>query len=153
MNGTAPGGSDLHDSGEIGVTQRFVPNLPLGVLLFGRVQTKIDGVWTARDFTFQVIGNTTSSVNQVKSALWATNFVRQMASDDDGRPFGWSKLVQSVGPRYNALDTDYATTLLQILGEVNIQTPVRRLQVAFNEIGRASCRERVEDSGRQRAVK
>ncbi|PYR16295.1 MAG: hypothetical protein DMF98_28235 [Acidobacteria bacterium] len=130
--GTAPGGSDLHDSGEIGVTRRFVPNLPLGVPLFGQVQAKIDGVWTASDFTFQVTGNTVSSVNQVKGALWATNFVREMASDDDGRPFGWSELVRSVAPRYNALDTDYAATLLHVLGEVNILTPARRLQVAFN---------------------
>jgi hypothetical protein len=130
--GTAPGGSDLHDSGEIRVTQRFVPSLPVGVPLFGRVETKIDGVWTASDFTFQVTGNTVSAVSQVKGAVWATNFVRQMASDDDGRPFGWTELVRSVGPRYNALDTDYAAMLLQILGEANMLTPVRRLQVAFN---------------------
>src|SRR5206468_6453464 len=80
--GTTPGGSDLHDSGEIHVTRRFVPNLRVGPL-FGRLQTKINGTWSASDFTFTVLANTVSPDRQVESALWATYLVRNMALSDN----------------------------------------------------------------------
>ncbi len=41
--GTSPGADDLDDSGEIHVTRRFVPDLPVGVPLFGRLETRIAG--------------------------------------------------------------------------------------------------------------
>src|SRR5206468_2298792 len=80
--GTAPGAADLHDSGEIQVTRRFVPQLPIGTL-FGRVQTKIAGQWYSTDFTFTVTANTVSSDEQIQSALWATHMVRAMAAIDN----------------------------------------------------------------------
>jgi hypothetical protein len=39
--GTSAGAGDLHDSGEIFVTRRFVRDLPIGVTLYGEVQTLI----------------------------------------------------------------------------------------------------------------
>src|SRR6266702_1106501 len=85
--GTAFGASDLHDTGEIHVTRRFVPALPIDVPLFGRLQTKINGQWYTTDFRFTVGANTVSAAVQIDSALWATDFVRMMAPSDN-QPFG-----------------------------------------------------------------
>jgi hypothetical protein len=131
--GTAFGAGDVHDTGEIHVTRRFVPNLPIGVPLFGRLQTKISGQWYATDFRFTVGANTVSAAVQIDSALWATDFVRMMAPSDN-RPFGWTALARQVASQaqYNAFCTDYAATLLHVLDEMNIQTAARRLDLSFN---------------------
>ena len=131
--GTAFGAGDVHDTGEIHVTRRFVPNLPIGVPLFGRLQTKINGQWYATDFAFTVGANTVSAAVQIDSALWATNFVRTMAPGDN-RPFGWTALASQIASQsqYDAFCTDYAATLLHVLDEMNIQTAARRLDLSFN---------------------
>lgn len=128
--GTAPGAADVHDSGEIGVTRRFVPNLPVGTL-FGRVQTQIGGQWVATDFTFTVAANSQSTAIQIKTALWATDLVRNMAPPDN-RPFSWTPLAQTLGPRFDALCSDFADTLLDVLDQMNFQLTARRVAVAFN---------------------
>ena len=131
MVGTSPGGYDLHDSGEIHVNRRFVPDLPVGIPLFGRLETRTAGTWKTSDFTFTVAAASTAMASQIDAALWATRFVREMASEHH-RPFGWTELSQMVPPRYNAICTDYAAVLLRILHEVNVQAPARRFDVAFN---------------------
>ena len=128
--GRTAGASDLHDSGEIAIPARFVPNLPLG-LLYGRLETKIDGQWYARDFTFSVAANTVSSAQQIKSALWATDLVRGM-SPIDNRPFAWGGVFETIGTRYYANCVDYALTLLHVLQQMNSQLQARRLDVALN---------------------
>jgi hypothetical protein len=130
--GTTPGGVDLHDSGEIHVTSRFVPNLPLGTPLYGRLQTKIDGLWYPSDFAFSVGDNNVSTALRIKSALEATDVVRTMASDVDGRPFGWTGLSPAVWPRYNAVCSDFAALLLQVLTDMNVGLSIRRLDIAFD---------------------
>jgi hypothetical protein len=130
MIGTTPGGSDLHDSGQIAITRRFVPNLPVGTL-FGRLQTNIGGQWLTSDFTFTVVANTASTVIQIKNALWATDLVRNMAPPDN-RPFSWTLLAATVGTELQALCSDYAETLLSALGQLNLQLSVRGLTSAFN---------------------
>ena len=132
--GTAPGRSDLHDSGEISVTRRFVPSLPAGTLLYGRLQTRLNGTWQASDFTFRVQANTSSASNQIASALVATDAVRMMALTDD-RPFTWTPLAEQITPRFTAVCTDFAAALLSVLTEMNIQLSARRLDVAFNPNG------------------
>ena len=119
------GVGDVHDTGEIHVTRRFVPHLPIGVPLFGSLQTKISGQWYATD-TFTVGANTVSATVQIDSALWATDFVRSMAPSDN-RPFGWTALARQIASQsqYNAFCTDYAATLLHVLDEMNIQTAAR----------------------------
>ena len=87
--------------------------------------------WSASDFTFTVAGASTSMAPQIAAALWATRFVREMASEHHRR-FGWTELSRIVPPRYNAVCTDYAAVLLRILGEMNVAAPARRLDVAFN---------------------
>jgi len=125
--GTAPGAADLHDSGEIQVTRRFVPQLPIGTL-FGRVQTKIAGQWYSTDFTFTVTANTVSSDEQIQSALWATHMVRAMAAIDN-RPYSWTELAAR---RYFVTCYDYSLILLQLWTEMNGQVPARRLAIALN---------------------
>jgi len=131
--GTAFGASDLHDTGEIHVTRRFVPALPIDVPLFGRLQTKINGQWYTTDFRFTVGANTVSAAVQIDSALWATDFVRMMAPSDN-QPFGWTALARQIASQaqYDAFCTDYAATLLHVLGEMNMQTAARRLDLSFN---------------------
>jgi len=135
--GTAAGASDLHDSGIINVTRRFVPNLPLNVALYGRIETNIDGQWLPADFTFTVAANSFSEAAQIDAALWATHFVRSMAPSDN-RPFGWTPLLAAVAPRYDALCSDFAAVLRQMLHEVNIALPARRLDLSFNGTSRSA---------------
>ena len=129
--GTTPGGADLHDSGAIHVSQRFVRGLPTGAVLYGRVQSLIGGQWLASDFTFVVAANTASAALEIKSALWATDFVRNMALEDN-RPFEWTELFTAIAPQYSAVCTDYSSTLLRVLAEMNLDLPARRLDVAFD---------------------
>jgi hypothetical protein len=126
--GSTPGGNDLHDSGEIYVTQRFVPALPLG-LLYGQVSTELQGQWQSSDFTFTVTANTASVAVQIQSALWATDVVRQMALTDN-IPFSWT-ILASVTPGI-ANCANYAEALLAVLTDTNVQLPARRLDVALN---------------------
>jgi hypothetical protein len=131
--GTTLGGSDLHDSGEIHVTQRFVPNLPLGPL-FGRLAAKIAGQWQSTDFTFSVVANGTSPALQIKSAEWATDVVRSMALSDN-HAFSWTALSSVVFPRLSAVCSDYAQALLRVLAEMNVQLTSRQVDVAMNPNG------------------
>ena len=129
--GSTPGGNDLHDSGVINVTQRFVPALPLG-LLYGRVLTNVQGQWQPSDFTFTVTANTASAAVQIQRALGATDVVRQMALADNV-PFSWT--VLAVAPGVTVTCVDYAEALLDVLADMNIQLPARRLDVALNPNG------------------
>ena len=125
--GRVPGSNDLHDSGEIDVTRRFVPDLPVGQL-FGRLDTKIDGTWYSTDFTFSVAANTISAQFQIDTAFWATHFVRGMAAADN-RPYSWTELAAK---KYSANCADYAAMLLRVWAEVNGRFAVRRLDLALN---------------------
>ena len=129
--GTTVGGTDLHDSGEIHVLRRFVPNLPAGTPLHGRLYTKIDGQWLSNDFNFTATSTAASSVAQMKSVLWAADWVRSM-SDIDDRPYGWTELLRDVGPRYVAVCSDFSATLLRMLGEMNVSLQARALHIAFD---------------------
>jgi hypothetical protein len=129
--GTSPGAGDLHDSGEISVTRRFVSGLPVGVPLFGRLETRLGGEWSTDNFTFTPSHDGLAQAIRVESALWAADFVRTMAPADH-RPYGWTPLLTAIAPRYKALCSDYAALLLQVLVEMNVGLPARRLDVSFN---------------------
>jgi hypothetical protein len=129
--GTAAGGNNLHDSGEIQVTRRFVPNLLIGTL-YGRVETKIDGQWFSNDFTFSVRANTVSTSIQIDSALWATHFVRSMAPSEGhhpNRPYSWTKLAER---RFLVYCSDYTATLFDVWSQMNGHLPISRLDVTLN---------------------
>jgi hypothetical protein len=132
--GTTAGASDVHDSGEIHVPQRFVPNLPVRPL-FGRLYTKIAGQWSWTDFTFSVAANSIQPALQVKAALWATDFVRRMAVAD-GTAFSWTELSAALDDtQLRAACYAYAVTLLQVLSEMNVQLQSKRFDITFNSNG------------------
>jgi len=131
--GSSLGANDLHDSGEIHVTHRFVPHLPRRAL-FGRLQTKVNGQWYTSDFTFTVAANTVSAPLQIANAVWATEVVRGMALIDN-RPFTWTELAGRIAPRLLANCVDYEEMLLQLLGEMNLPLSARRLDAALNPNG------------------
>jgi hypothetical protein len=130
--GSAPGGTNLHDSGEIHVTRRFVTGLPLGTA-YGRLWAKVGGQWVTSDFTFSVGANSLPDL-RIKNALWATDVVRQMAASDN-RPFSWTLLSSRIAPRVTAVAADFSGTLLQVLSEMNLQLQAQRLDVAFDPNG------------------
>jgi hypothetical protein len=57
--GTTQGGKDLINTGEIQATSYYALGLPTGQTLYGRIWTKISGVWYYNDITFVV----TNSLN------------------------------------------------------------------------------------------
>jgi hypothetical protein len=130
--GTKPGTSDLHDSGEITVTRRLIPNLPVGPVLYGRLGTRVGEEWQTTSFTFTVASNTVRSDDRITTALWAAGFVRGMANISN-LPFAWTPLWNRM---YTTGQTvtfcgDYAEILVGILAEVNVETDVRVRQVVF----------------------
>jgi len=130
--GTQPGTADLHDSGEITVTRRLVPNLPVGPVLYGRLGTRVGEEWQTSSFTFTVASNTVRSDDRITTALWAAGFVRGMANIGN-LPFAWTPLWNRI---YAAGQTvafcgDYAEILVGILAEVNVETDARVRQVVF----------------------
>jgi hypothetical protein len=130
--GTKPGTSNLHDSGEITVTRRLVPNLPAGPVLYGRLSTRVGEEWQVTSFTFTVASNTVNSDDRITTALWAAGFVRGMASIGN-LPFAWTPLWNRMytGGQTVAFCGDYAEILVGILAEVNVDTAARVRQVLF----------------------
>ncbi len=134
--GTSPGANDLHDSGPIRMTKRLVPDLPLGATIYGRLSTAIGGQWYTRDFTFSSVSTSVTTTMRIKTALWATDFVRSMAGTSN-----LPSIVTPLADTLSALDLPFATcvdfskTLLAALADVNIGASVRLLDVAFNPNG------------------
>lgn len=135
--GTQAGASDVHDSGEIELTRRFVRDLPVGVPLFGRLSARLDGVWQAIDFSFVAASSQPSIDAEIESALFLTDLVRRSADDRNG-VFTWTELWQGLR-RYNktsAFCLDYAETLLALLTvDLNVSSQVRKLTTSFQSNG------------------
>ncbi len=138
--GSSLGASDLHDSGEIRVTRRFVDNLPIGGQLFGRVSTKIAGLWYSADFTFSLATNVATSATRISAAMWATNLVRGMTSSLSNRPYRWTPLWDAIdgvtaidGITYGASCGTYAQVLLSVLSEMNLGLQVRGVTIRFSQ--------------------
>lgn len=128
--GTQPGGSELDDSGEIRVNRRFVRGLPTGTNLFARVSARVSGSWIPLDFSFLVAGETGSLGHRIDSALWATDFVRQMAGTNN-LPLPATELA-AVTDGAAAFCNDYAQALQNILVAMNAGLPTRVQNVCMN---------------------
>jgi hypothetical protein len=116
-----PIGAALRDSGDIRVPRRFFSDLPLGWYV-GRLSTKINGVWQQQLFRFQVTGTGRSLDEELKSARWATTYVRDMA-DANNWPLRSSLLSDvAFGNNGQANCTDYANTLLRVLQQMGVGT-------------------------------
>ncbi len=130
--GTTPGGDDLHDSGAIFSTKRFVRGLPLGVTLYGRLSTEIPGEWRFTDFTFSAASDDPSATAIVDAALWQTGRIRAMA-DANNQATPWSELGRTLPATQFPLAVcgDYARVLLTALAQLNTGADSRELDIAF----------------------
>jgi hypothetical protein len=139
--GTLPGANDLHDSGTVRATRRFVPDVPTGVTIYGRLSTSIGGQWTAQAFTFTAVTSTIAATTKVTNALWATHAVWSMAplsgSPLQGSPQIAAELsdVLSGEAKTAPVCTDYALELQSVLAQMNIGSSVQILNVALNPNG------------------
>jgi hypothetical protein len=130
--GSVPGAADYHSSGQILTTTRFIDSLPSNTTLYARLWTQLDGAWLHTDSLFRVAGHPLAFGGRLQTALSLTDQVRGMADFGNLTTEGTllHELAASHG-RLQALCTDYAETLLQLLREYGIG-PARYLNVGFN---------------------
>jgi FG-GAP-like repeat len=133
--GSQAGAANLHDSGRIQVTRRFVTGLPQGVTLYGRLLTETAAGWAPFDFPF-VVGPGVSAPSidmQIAAAMELTADVRAMASAAN-QPHGWTPLFDyTTGAGYwGASCPDYAVVLTQLLAQARVTLSNRMFNVAFN---------------------
>jgi hypothetical protein len=131
--GSMPGGHDVADSGPISVPRYFASNLPTGVTLYGQLFVEdSSGNWQlAQDFTFSAASNTIANSTVVQTALWAVNYVRQMANDSN-IPYPGTVLEDVIYPRTNAVCSDYAAALVDVMVDMNVPLSFRTLEVEFD---------------------
>ena len=117
------------DSGDITISRYFAESLPVGPYT-GQLGTEIGGQWYWTSFSFTVINTGSSMANEVASALWATDYVREMA-DAHGYPYSWTILENSVNwtilegslkgsGQIQANCGNYRDILLELLKEMNV---------------------------------
>ena len=130
--GSTPGGADLHDSGEIRTTTRFIDSVPLNTSIYARLWTQLDGTWYHSDASFRVAAGPASFNSRLDTALSLTDQVRMMADFQGITAEGTllDKVAASNG-RWWAMCTDYAQTLFLMLQEYGIG-PARYLNIGFN---------------------
>lgn len=133
--GSAPGAADLVDSGPVQVLRRFLPPLPRGVPLYGRLESALPDRLDVQAFTFQLPDDAAAptAATELESALWATAFVRSMAGLDNV-PAPYTVLeaeIRRLGLPA-AFCSQYASALLVVLGQMNLTIPSRPLTIGFN---------------------
>lgn len=133
--GTSVGAGNLHDSGRIDATRRFVRGLPQGVRLYGRLSTETSAGWQPFDFTFVVRPGTPAADvgTQIDASMALTAEVRAMASATNA-PFGWTPLFAYATGHgdWGASCSDYAVVLARLLAQLNVTLSSRVFHVAFN---------------------
>jgi hypothetical protein len=136
--GTTVGAHNLHDSGPIVVSRRFVRGLPKGVTLHARLSTETASGWTARDFTFTTAsGGPESDVTaELDASMELMAAVRAMASPLNA-PFAWTPLFKHAVSHdaWVATCWDYARVLNTLLQQLNTGLASQVFNVAFNPNG------------------
>ena len=136
------GSSTVVDSGPITVPRYFAETLSQGAYT-GQIGTEIGGQWYWSGFSFVVTNTGPSMDKEIASALWATDYVRNMA-DFYNHAYSWTKLASSANP-YGRLSTsvncaDYRNALFSILSEMNVagRLPTdlrpRSLNIGFDNV-------------------
>jgi hypothetical protein len=131
------GSSLVLDTGPITVPRYFDEMLGLGSYT-GQLGTEIGGQWHWTTFTFVVTKTGPSMANETNSALWATDYVRNMA-DAQNYPYAWTELQSNVSAaqRIPADCTQYRDTLLYVLSQMNVTKRLptseqpQELEIAF----------------------
>ncbi len=108
------------DSGPITVSRYFAESLPLGSYT-AQLGSEFGDQWYWTNLSFTVTQDGGNMANELASALWATDYVRQMA-DLSNWAFPWTSLMTELRTemRIQAYCSNYANTLVQVLGQMNI---------------------------------
>lgn len=129
--GSRPGGSDLHDSGVLHVTHRFVEMLPAERELFATLTTVYSDRSSDRHFELRAQPGAPTEGDLVEAALAATAEVRAMA----GLSGAWPRtmlddVVRQAGARGPGC-VEFALTLLGALAEQGNRLPSRVLNTCL----------------------
>jgi hypothetical protein len=150
--GTSPGGSDIDDSGPVGVDQRLVPTPLATQTLYATLDTYYSTVTVARQIEFVAISGAISTSDRVAFARILTAEVRGMGNVDN-QPYAGTLLYAAgaIARRGTVTCTDYTTALLRALADANAGLSARAVDVCLNP-NSFDCHELVEaldpDSGR-----
>jgi hypothetical protein len=114
------GSSLVLDTGSVTIPRYFDEALPLGSYT-GQLGTEVGGQWYWTSFMFTVTKTGSSMANETNSALWATDYVRNMA-DAQNYPYEWTVLAGTTSgrDRIQALCNDYRDALLEVLTSSNV---------------------------------
>ena len=124
--GTAPGGSELFQSGFVSGTKVYVPSLPQGPTLYATVQTRFLAGGTAATASSFTAGNTALSATQRRDlAIGLAATIRGMAANTDPTPFSVLFNVTRYQGRDYSNCTDFATSMLQAVRESNLGVATR----------------------------
>jgi hypothetical protein len=123
--GSSPGGAELHDSGIVHVTRRFVRELPAGPRLFATLTTVYADRSLDHQFTLRARPGVPSEQTFLNAALAATATVRAMAGEDGAWPRTLlSEVVRQKGTRGPGCE-EFALALLRALAEQDNRLPSR----------------------------
>lgn len=130
--GSAPGGSEILDSGEINVTERFVEAVPVGVTLYGTLTTHFlvgpPYKWT---FTFVKASNGMPFQDKFSAATAQTATIRLQAIDNAPAPnSALSRAVADLNKDF-ANCVDYSNALRQYIKESGLSLVVRNGSVCL----------------------
>jgi hypothetical protein len=129
--GSKAGGSDLHDSGVVRVTSRFVESLPTGRTLFATLTTVYAGRSSEHHFKFRAQPGAPTESRFVHAALAATAEVRAMAGLTDA----WPRTLLTEVVRLQDVSrpgcVEFALTLLRALTEQGNRLPSRILNTCL----------------------
>lgn len=139
--GAAAGGGELHDSGLIETTLRFVPGLPTTGTLHGTLQVLINGSWIARTFAFQAGPHSGDEGPALEAVVQALRQARGMASEThDTRP---GSLVEQIGGGAVTSCTGYASSMVTLMQQMNLPLPTRMRNICLIA-GSTECHTLVE---------
>jgi hypothetical protein len=132
--GSEPGLADVHASGLIHVSRRFVPGLPQGSQLYGRVTaTYVDGVTRATDFPFVVAHSQIDALAYFAEAKHATERAR-LSAGIDNVPQANTVLAQvRRNEQKSAVNcVSYSNSLREQLVQSNVALESRQVSVCLN---------------------
>ena len=132
--GSAPGGSDLHDSGPIGSSLRVVPGMPPGMTVYATLTTSyVNNVSRTQSVSFVVGNSAFSHAGMLAVARTLTGQVRSMA-DIDNQPYdGTPVAAQTAAVGIAVADcAAFSATLLRELADADLPLQSRERGVCFN---------------------
>lgn len=131
--GTEPEGADIHDSGRIRSTRRFVGDLNEGSTYHATLFTHyLNGYVHVKKRTFIAQGGEAGFESLFQAAKSAASDVRAMAIDNIPAPASPLELRVRSLARWAADCNDYSTALLELIGDMAPQAQARKLFISLS---------------------